>query len=326
MNFKTVFFYVIRLLCFFVLTSDSLFSQPKIETSNLHIDYKNKAIIYSDLGYSSAPFTIQFNTQKENIKLAYKNNIQPFIGVGFIYKFISLHYTHLLPIHIKSIDRYGSNKYFNINFDYTNKNIYSDIGYSQYQGFGIKNTENLISGKNQIYNELKSKSFYLNSWYFGNKEFKIASLKGIRSVVDKELFSWYLKGTFNVFNLKNPVPILPDEYTLSEATINTSYALQGIDIGLVPGLAYVKRINEWQCGALGGFGGVLQEKGYKSVKANRYFVGLAPRYDLKIMVGYTLHNLFTMLHFEIDNKTIRFNEYKYNQSYYTIRIIGGYRF
>jgi hypothetical protein len=326
MDFKTTFHPLSSLVSFFVLFTNIIMSQVEKDTSTLHIDYKNKAIIYSDLGYSSAPFTIQFNTQKEDVKLAYKNNIQPFIGVGFIYKFISLHYTHLLPIHVKSIDKYGNNKYFNLNFDYTYKNIYSDIGYSQYQGFGIKNTEYLISGKNQIYNELKSKSFYLNSWYFGNKDFKITSLKGIKSVVDKELFSWYLKGTFNVFNLKNPEAILPNDFTSTNTTINSSYVVQGIDIGIVPGLAYVKRTNDWQYGTLAGFGGVLQEKGYKSEQANRYFIGLAPRYDLKIMIGYTQHDLFTMLHFEIDNKTIRLNQFKYNQSYYTIRIIGGYRF
>lgn len=326
MRIKTIFYQLIKLFSFLIFIANIVLSQENKDTVTLHIDYKNKTIIYSDIGYSSAPFKIQFDTPNKVVNLSYKNNIQPFIGFGFIYKFISLHYTQLLPIHVKSVDRFGSNKYFNFNFDYTYKNIYSDIGYIQYQGFGIKNVEQLNSGNNLIYNDLKSKSFYLNSWYFGNKHFKIASLKGIRSVVENDLFSWYLKGTFNVFNLKNTGPILPNEIVLSGNTINASYGVQGVDLGIIPGLAYVKRVGEFQFGALGGVGGVLQEKGYKTVNVNRYFLGVAPRYDLKIMLGYTQHDLFTMLHFEIDNKTIKFNDYKYHQSYYTIRIIGGYRF
>jgi hypothetical protein len=320
--FLKLFFLLSVVSCLF----NNSIGQVSKDSTNLHIDYNHKAIVYTDLGYSSAPFSIQFKSINNDVKLVYKNNIQPFIGVGFIYKFISLHYTHLLPVHIKSVEKFGDNKYFNLNFDYTHKNIYSDIGFAQYQGFGIKNTNELSKGNQLIFKDLKSKSFYLNSWYFGNKEFKIASLRGVRSVVDKSLFSWYLKGTFNVFNLKNSNPILPSEFSLTQTTINTSYAIHGVDIGIVPGLAYVKRVKEWQVGALGGFGGVLQEKGFKSDKSNRYYIGLAPRYDLKIMFGYTKHDLFTMLHFEIDNKTIRLNDYKYNQSYYTVRIIGGYRF
>jgi hypothetical protein len=326
MKINSQFFKLFSFSFFVFIYSTYFLSQENKDSSNIHIEYNQKTIIYADLGYASAPFSIQFKSSNQDIKLSYKNNIQPFIGVGFIYKFISLHYTQLLPLHIKSTEKYGDNKYFNLNFDYTYKNIYSDMGYSQYQGFGVKNITQLNEVENLIYNDLKSKSFYLNSWYFGNKDFKIASLRGIRSVVDNQLFSWYVKGTFNVFNLKNPQPILPNEFSSTKTTINTSYALQGVDIGIVPGIAYVKRLKEWQFGGLAGFGGVLQEKGYKSEKSNRYFVGLAPRYDLKIMFGYTQHDLFTMLHFEIDNKTIRLNEFKYNQSYYTVRIIGGYRF
>jgi hypothetical protein len=44
------------------------------------------------------------------------------------------------------------------------------------------------------------------------------------------------------------------------------------------------------------------------------------------MGGYTVPNYFLFLITDFDNKSIRFTDFVYRQSFYSIRLVGGIRF
>jgi hypothetical protein len=88
----------------------------------------------------------------------------------------------------------------------------------------------------------------------------------------------------------------------------------------------VNRFKNWQIAGWAGFGPVIQAKYYQQNGDFRGFLGLAPRYDVRLMGGYTTPKYFLFLVTDFDNKSIRFNQLIYRQSFYTIKLVGGYRF
>jgi hypothetical protein len=74
-----------------------------------------------------------------------------------------------------------------------------------------------------------------------------------------------------------------------------------------------------------GFGPVVQSKFYIVNENTRGFFGLAPRYDLRLIAGYNVPKWFVMISTEFDNRSIRFNELKYKNNNYTVRLLAGYR-
>ena len=90
--------------------------------------------------------------------------------------------------------------------------------------------------------------------------------------------------------------------------------------------AYTNRINNWQVGALAGLGGVIQAKFYDVNGVSRGFLGIAPRIDLRFIAGYSKPNYFCSFVTDFDIKSIRFKEFRYNQTFYSLKLIVGYRF
>ena len=88
----------------------------------------------------------------------------------------------------------------------------------------------------------------------------------------------------------------------------------------------MNRFKNWQIAGWAGFGPVLQAKYYQFNGDFRGFLGLAPRYDVRLMGGYTTPKFFLFLVTDFDNKSIRFNELIYRQYFYTVKLVGGYRF
>ena len=105
-----------------------------------------------------------------------------------------------------------------------------------------------------------------------------------------------------------------------------SSTFSAFDVGFVPGYAYVNRFKNWQVAGWAGVGAVIQAKYYQVNGDFRGFLGLAPRYDVRLMGGYTTPTYFLFLVTDFDNKSIRFNQLIYRQSFYTVKLVGGYRF
>jgi hypothetical protein len=74
-------------------------------------------VVYSDLGFTSAPFTISYPFTNEINKLTYKNNFKTFLGLGVAYKWFSLRIGFPILSSFRPIEKFGETKQFNFGFD-----------------------------------------------------------------------------------------------------------------------------------------------------------------------------------------------------------------
>lgn len=296
------------------------------------VNYKDQVVLYSDIGFSSAPFTVRYPFNDSVSRLNYKINYRPFIGIAGAYKWFSLRVSFPIMKGWRSIDKYGVSKQFTLGGDYTYKKTYLDGEYQTIRGYAIKNTEKWDSTysqekPNKIMPELTTNNVAINVWYFHDKDFKMSALHGKRAHYNKQVHTWYVKGTFNLFGIKNETgEIIPAELQQVTNSKTATSRVHALDFGVVPGYAYVNKVKSWQFSGWFGFGGVLQSKFYEVNGNTRGFLGLAPRYDIRVMGGYTNPKVFFFLLTDFDNKSMRFEDLVFRQYFYSIRLVGGYRF
>ena len=53
-------------------------------------DFKDKKVLYADIGYNASPFTIRYPFNNQTDVLKFKNNFKTFLGLGFAYKWFHL--------------------------------------------------------------------------------------------------------------------------------------------------------------------------------------------------------------------------------------------
>lgn len=294
--------------------------------------FSNKLVLYADLGYSSAPFSISYPYGDGINRLKYKNNYRNIIGFGLSYKWFALRIGIPLPGYARSTATYGQTTPINLGFDFSFKKVFCDVDIRSYEGYAIKDANSwndtlTIDKPNDLRPKTKSQSFSMNAWYFHNKDFKMSALRGKTGHYKKDVHTWYLKNTFNIFGVTNDQsPIIPLKLIDSSNTKTSSNYYSALDFGVVPGYAYVKRKNQWQISGLAGLGAVIQTKLYDANGNNRSIIGLAPRYDIRLIGGYSVPSYFVFLVTDFDNKSIRFNDLVYRQYFYSIKIVAGKRF
>lgn len=292
-------------------------------------DFRKNLIVYSDLGFTSAPFTIGYPFTNQIKQLSYKNNFKTFLGIGIAYKWLSLRIGFPILSSFRPIEKYGDTKQFNFGFDYSLFKTFCDLNFSYLEGYSIQKANRWDSSKkpNDIQGSLSSFNLAMNGWYFHDKDFKMNALLGKRAHYNREVKTWYLKGTMNYFGLDNKNnPIIPQQL-IDPLNSKTSYTKAiSFDLGIIPGYAYVNRIKNWQFSGWFGFGPVIQSKLYTYLDNSRSFLGIAPRYDFRVMGGYSNPEYFIFLVTDFDNKSIRFNDLVIRQYFYSIKLVGGYRF
>jgi len=216
--------------------------------------------------------------------------------------------------------------------DFSFKKVYYDCEFKYIRGFSIQDANRWDSSlnenqRNSIQAKIQSLNISANAWYFHHKDFKMGALLGKRSYYTKLVHTWYVKGTMNFFGVdtKNG-GLIPDVLQDAQNSKTMSSTFSAFDVGFVPGYAYVNRFKNWQIAGWAGFGPVIQAKYYQQNGNFRGFLGLAPRYDIRLMGGYTTPKYFLFLVTDFDNKSIRFNQLIYRQYFYTVKLVGGYRF
>lgn len=283
------------------------------------------------MGLNDAPFRIKGNFSEQEA-LRFRANLNPIMGIGFAYKWMALNVNFKLPGYLRKTEDYGKTNYFDLGVKFGIKRWYFAIDLHSYKGFGIKNAHLIndtlpVSPKNVYYNEnLQSASLSFNAYRFKNGHFQMKPALGIVGRYLKETTSFYMKYTLNIHGVGASNGIMPRNYFNYSESVYESNNMSAIDFGIVPGAAYINNINGWQFGFLAGFGGVIQSKFFSYQGNTRGFLGLAPRIDLKAQAGYNVDNWFLMFTSSFDNKSIRFNDLKYRQVYYYIRLTYGYRF
>lgn len=293
--------------------------------------YRDNHIIYSDLGFNTAPVTLRYPFATAIKKIKLRNNFNPVLGLGYSYKWFNLRLGITLPASVRSEDQFGKTTYFDLGFDFSLKRLFFDIDLHIYSGYAFKNAtkwnDTLTKEQpNSIREDIGTASFSVNTWQFWSDDFKINAFRGKSAAYVKDAQTFYLKYTVNLHGINSNFGLVPTELRDSSVTKTLSNSFTAFDFGVVPGYAYVNRYKQFQIGAMVGLGLVIQSKFYVTNEITRGFLGLAPRYDIKLIAGINKPKSFLMLVTDFDNKSIRFNDLVYRQSYYSIKIIGGLRF
>ncbi len=325
------FFTNYRFVFLLLILSHLSFSQMENDSLPYRL-FKDKIVLYSDLGYTAAPFNLKYEFSDQVNKLQYKNNFRAVLGLGGSYKWFSIRLGIPLPIEMRSAGRFGHTLPINLGVDFTIKRTFVDVDFRNFTGYAIKDaykwndTLNKLK-PNDIRRLTSTNSFSMNVWYFHNKDFKMEALRGRTGHYNQQVHTWYLRYTFNVFGVNNGTySVIPSQFEDSLNTKLSASQFGAVDMGVIPGYAYVNRIKNWQFSILTGLGAVVQTKYYTINGENRSFTGLEPRFDVRFIGGYSKPKFFVFLVTDFDNKTIRYNSLVYNQTFYTIRLAGGIRF
>lgn len=254
------------------------------------------------------------------------------MGLGIHYKWFGLRLGGSLIGNVRSVAKYGQTNYFDIGFDFTIKKTFTELDFRIYNGYSIKDANRWNdtldeANPNLIIPSLRSTDLSLSIWYFNNKGIHMSAIKGKTGLYHGKADSWYLRSMIDIYGVgTGGAPIVPSELHDSLNTKLRSHNIAAFELGSIPGWIHVNNESNWQYGLIGGLGPVLQAKSYTYDDLTRSFVGLALRYDLRLLAGYNVPKYFILLHANFYNKSIRFSNLKFHQNYYTIRLVGGYRF
>lgn len=276
--------------------------------------------MYADIGYNVNPFNISYPNLSTVNALAYKNNFSPFLGLGFAYKWFHLRLGFPVLGNLRPANKYGKTTQYNFSYDLTFKRIWYDLELKSTFGYALK-TPSLT------FPDVYALNFMSNAWYFHNPEFQMNGLLGKRAHYTQQIITWYIKGTVNYFGSANRNGgLIPEDFQDHQQPITTLTELKAFDFGAAPGVAYVNRKKNWQIGGWAGLGPVLQIKGYATPTFSKANIGIAPRYDLRLMGGYSSDEKFFFIVTDFDNKSLRFDEFEYRQIYFAWKFVAGYRF
>ncbi|MDD2982415.1 MAG: DUF4421 family protein [Crocinitomicaceae bacterium] len=304
----------------------------KPDTTEFYNSYRKNLVVYTDLGYATSPFNIKFNSTKTDIsKLHYKNNLGLIMGIGAAYKWISFRIGFALSKNLRSVEKYGQTSYLDIGFEFPIRKLHFDVDFKNYKGYAIKNAFLWNSSLNEqnkhlISPNINATSFVVNTYYINNKKFKISYLKGQTGYYKQEVHTWYIKSSIGLQGVSNIGSLIPLPLTDSLNSKTRTTSMSSLEIGALPGYAYVNRYQNWQYAVMFGIGPMIQTKFYVIKSNTRGFIGLAPRYDFRLIGGYNVPKWFAMISAELDNKSIRFNDLRYRNNSYTISIVAGMRF
>lgn len=314
----------------FIFLCNSVIAQ---EDSLCYVRYKLNPVLYTDLGFNAAPIKIRYDFNDEIHRLHYKNNMSAVWGWGFAYKWFALRFGITLPGNLRPVSQYGKTQYYDMGFDFSIKRSFTDIDFHSYNGYAIKDAYRWNDTLNdlrphEIRSNINSTSFSINTWLFKSPQFKMQAFRGKTGLYNKDVHSFYTKFTFNIHGVSSfdSLSIIPYQLVDTNKSKTKASDFRAADWGFVPGMAYVKRWKSFQFGGMGGLGLVVQSKFYNIDGYRRGFLGLAPRYDIKIIAGYNVPRYFLMFVADFDNKSIRFNDLVYRQTYYSIKLVGGIRF
>ena len=230
------------------------------------------------------------------------------LGIGFSYRWFALRIGAALIGNSRPVSKYGKAKYFDIGTQFSIKKVYSEIDLRNYSGYVVKNaflwdSNYSLSSPNDKQQDVNVYNVSAKMWYLHNKHFRMDPF----------------------INNKSGSLVPPSLHDSTNTKVAAS-ALSAIEFGVIPGFSYVNRIKKIQFGFMAAAGPRLQIKSYNVNNDNTGLASIVARYDFKAIIGYNVPRFFAMMHLEVDNKSIHFEKFKYNQTFFYFKIQTGYRF
>lgn len=307
-------------------------SKVDTDTSEIYDLWKDRFILYSSMGYSTGPFSLNYKFNDGFNSMKYRANMNPVVGLGFSYKWMALSFNIRLPGYIKNVREFGETEYADLGLKFNIKNVYFELDAHFYRGFALKNASNISETltpdgiNNWLRHDIGTASLSINSWYFQNKSYNLKAAQGIVGNYNQEASTPYLKGGINLIGFGADSSLVPFQYLDTTNSLIQLKGMSALDISAVPGYAYVNNINGWQFGFWAGLGLAAQIKFMDNQGSIRGGLGLRPRLDLNINGGYNIDDWFIIFNAKFDNKSIAFQGLSYRQQYYTINVMLGHRF
>jgi hypothetical protein len=294
-------------------------------------NFEDKLTFYSDIGFNTSPYVIKSNFFGSTTKLNYSHNFRLQFGIGFSYRWINLQLNLPLPVYAKALSRFGSNTTLGLQFNLNPRKIQMEFDLRYSKGFALKNAyywSDTLNALNPNIIKPSNALFYLGTkaWYFENDNFKLKYLNGVTGYYNENIFSWFVNSAFRINSLKDPNSIVPIALHSDTVTKTKSVQFSSGELAIVPGVAGVLVFNNFQLSLIGGLGGAFQIKQYKVTNKNKTFLGITPRYEIGLNMGYSKSNYFIFLTSDFENVSIVWQDLKYNQFYYALKLRIGYRF
>ena len=319
----------------FLLVMLPIFEQNSDE-EKIYTLRKNQWIWYSDIGYRTSPFTLRYDFTPEIDKLKFRHNIKPILGIGVHYKWFALRIGLGLPFTFFSVNQFGKHLPFNLGTQFSVKKLFFDIDLRLNGGYVIKdayrwNSDLTELEPHQLMPRVGTGSLSFNVWHFRNTDINMRPILGRVGNYNRNASSIYLKYSLNVFEARHgdshtTSELIPLDLINSAVSSTNASRITVMDVGLIPGYAMVKKLNNWQFSFIGGIGGVIQSKFYTNKTGlTRGFLGIAPRIDLRIIGGFNNEHYFCHLDTDFDIKTARIQNMAYRQYFYSIKLVGGIR-
>lgn len=317
----------------FIIISSGLFTNLNAQflKDGIVSNFEDKLIFYHDIGFNASPYTVKSNFLGSTTKLNFSHNFRLQYGLGFSYRWINLQLNLPLPVYTKALSRFGENSCFGLQFHLNPKKIQMEFDLKYIKGFAVKNAyyfEDTLNELNPNIIKPKNSLFYLGSkaWYFGNDAFKLKYLNGVTGVYNQNVFSWFVNAAFRINSLKDPERIIPIQLHTDTISKTKSLKFASTELAFVPGFASVLKFNDFQFSIIGGIGGAIQVKQYKITEKNKTLLGITPRYEIGLNMGYSKSNYFIFLTSDFENISIVWDDLRYNQFYYALKLRMGYRF
>lgn len=297
-----------------------------------YTSYKNRPIFFTDVGFSSAPANIEYPFTSDISKIQLRHNNKMMIGFGGSFRWFSIRFGAALIGNSKPVSQYGKSNYFDLGLQFSIKKTYSELDLKSYSGYVLKNAYTWdptlnTANPNDKNQDINMYDIAYKMWYLHNKNFKMDPFNGNRGVYNRQVLTWYLEGRIEWYGISNRRgSLIPTNLYDSTNTKTASSSLNAFELGLIPGFGYVNNIKNFQYGFLAALGPRLQIKSYNVNDMVNSAGGIVFRYDFKTIIGYNTTRFFAMLHLEIDNKSINFDKFKYNQTFFSLKLQTGYRF
>lgn len=323
--------YIKNLLCLLTTLTLVNLAYAQHDTTLIYKLHKDKIVLYSDLGYNSAPFSIAYPFSESISTIKYRNNYKPVLGIGGAYKWLAIRIAFAIGENIKPTKKFGTTNFRSIRASYTHKRTYYNFNLRGFNGFAIKDAYTWNDSiTKELSNDIRPNTtafgMSLNGWYFNNENLNMDAVYFKRGQYKKNTSSFYIKNSLNIYGIENnKQSLIPSELIDVNNTKTSSPFLFAIDFGVIPGYAFILKKNNWQFSSLFGLGGVFQNKYYRANNTTRGFLGLAPRLDIISVAGYSNDDYFIFISADFNNKSIRYNELIYKQNFYHLKLIGGIR-
>lgn len=332
---------MISFTVFSILVATNIFGQESkfYDLFKLHsknepsstISYTDKLILRADLGFSTGSFKIKNDNTGMLSTVRFKSNTPIIFGIGAIYKGLSGKINFSTPIMLKN-EEYGKSTFFNIKFNYIYRNFLFEIDFHNYLGYTIPEALSFkdpseVYGNNTFYqNNTRHRSLTLSAYHLFDKSIHLPSIYGISTVANSDSYSYYVKYTAaQTAYLNGKDPILPLELQDINDSKQAARKFSSFDLGAMGGICAIRKFDNWQVSCMAGLGFVIQEKAYHTANLSRHFLGLSPRYDFKLIGGYSVDKWFVMLYTELDNKATRFNDFKIRSNFFSVQATAGIR-